>query len=107
MVNFLKMFSCVCPFVGEELFELITGKQLITYENWPVCDESKLVQNTVNIAASVCGKLRDTFKASVDASEEELTKLAMECEGVRRHIEGKEIKRVIVVKGKIVNIIAV
>ena len=107
MVNFLKMFSCVCPFVGEELFELTTGKQLITYENWPVCDESKLVQNTVNIAASVCGKLRDTFKASVDASEEELTKLAMECEGVKRHIEGKEIKRVIVVKGKIVNIIAV
>ncbi len=106
MVNFLKMFSCVCPFVGEELFELTTGKQLITYENWPTCDESKLVLNTVTIAASVCGKLRDTFKAPIDSSDEELTKLAMECEGVKRHIEGKEIKRVIVVKNKIVNIIA-
>lgn len=106
MVNFLKMFSCVCPFVGEELFELTTGKQLIDYEVWPTYDESKLVLNTCKIAASVCGKLRDTFEAPVDASEDELTKLALECEGVKRHIEGKEIKRIIVVKGKIVNIIA-
>ena len=106
MINFLKMFSCVCPFVGEELFEFTTGKQLIDYETWPTFDESKLVLSTVKMAASVCGKLRDTFDAPIDASDEELTKLAMNCEGVKRHIEGKQIKRVIVVKGKIVNIIA-
>ena len=106
MVNFLKMFSCVCPFVGEELFEVTTGKQLVDYESWPTFDETKLVLNTVKIAVMVNGKLRDTFEASVDASEEEMKKLALETEGAKRHTEGKEIKRFIVVKGKIVNIIA-
>ena len=106
MVNFLKMFSCVCPFVGEELFEVTTGKQLVDFESWPTFDESKLVLNTVKIAVMVNGKLRDTFEASVDASEEEMKKLALETEGAKRHTEGKEIKRFIVVKGKIVNIIA-
>ena len=61
MVNFAKMFGCVCPFVGEEIFEKISGKQLFDHEMWPTCDESKLVQNTVKLAVSVNGKFRATI----------------------------------------------
>lgn len=107
LINFIKMFGCVCPFVGEELYESLTGKQLFDYEMWPTVDETKLVQNTVKIAVSVNGKLRDTIEVSVDISDEELQKQALELENVKRHIDGKQIKRVIIVKGKIVNIVAI
>ena len=105
--GFIKMFSCVCPFVGEELYEKLTGKQLIDYEKWPTYDEAALVVDKVNIAVSVNGKLRATFQADKSASEEELQNVALTLEPVKRHIEGKTIKRIIVVKGKIVNIVAI
>ncbi len=107
MVNFVKMFSCVCPFVGEELYERITGKQLVDYETLPTFDASKLVLNTVRMAISVNGKLRDTLEVSRDISDEELQTKAFALENVRRQIEGKQIKKVIIVKGKIVNIVAI
>ena len=105
--GFIKMFSCVCPFVGEELYEKLTGKQLIDYEKWPTYNEAALVVDKVNIAVSVNGKLRATFQADKSASEEELQNVALTLEPVKRHIEGKTIKRIIVVKGKIVNIVAI
>ena len=105
MINFVKMFGCVCPFVGEELFEKITGKQLFDHELWPSVDESKLVQNSIKIAVSVNGKPRSTIEISVDEDEEKIKEIALSQEGVKRHIEGKEIKRIIIVKNKIVNIV--
>lgn len=107
MINFVKMFGCVCPFVGEELFEKVSGKQLFDHEPWPTFDESKLVQNVVKMAVSVNGKVRATIEVNVDEDEEAVKKLALEQEGVKRHTEGKEIKRIIVVKNKIVNIVAI
>ena len=107
LVNFAKMFSCVCPFVGEEIYQKISGKTLVDYESWPTYDESKLVLNTVQIAVSVNGKLRATFESATDIDEKELEAKALELEPVKRHIEGKQIKRIIVVKGKIVNIVAI
>lgn len=105
MINFVKMFGCVCPFVGEELFEKITGKQLFDHELWPSVDESKLVQNSIKIAVSVNGKPRSTIEISVDEDEERIKEIALSQEGVKRHIEGKEIRRIIIVKNKIVNIV--
>ena len=107
LVNFIKMFGCVCPFVGEELYEFITHKQLFDHEMWPSVDETKLVQNTVKMAVSVNGKPRGIIEIAIDSSEDEVKEKAFALEGVIRHIEGKEIKRVIVVKNKIVNIVAI
>ncbi len=107
MINFAKMFSCVCPFVGEEIYEHISGKQLVDYERWPTVDESKLVLDTVKIAVSVNGKLRDTIEVKKDISDADLQAKALELEAVKRHVEGKQIKRVIIVKGKIVNIVVI
>lgn len=105
--GFAKMFSCVCPFVGEEIFELLTGKALVDYEPWPKYNEACLVLDTVKMAVSVNGKPRDVLEVKKDLSDEEVQKLALELDNVKRHLEGKEIKRIIVVKNKIVNIVAI
>ena len=106
LVNFVKMFSCVCPFVGEELFYQLTGKELVDYEKWPEYDESKLNVSEVNIAISVNGKVRSTIKVNKDIEDKELEKIALGLDAVQKHIEGKTVRKVIIVKGKIVNIVA-
>lgn len=103
--GFVKMLDCISPHLGEELWSLLGHKNVIVYESWPKFDETKTVLNTVNIAVSVNGKLRATIEVEKDMNEEELKKLALEQEGVQRHISDKEIKKIIVVKNKIVNIV--
>ncbi len=103
--GFVKMLSCVAPFIGEEIWESLGHQDGITYAPWPTFDESKLVRSQVTMAVSVNGKLRGTFEADVEAEEEELRKQALTLEGVQRNIEGKEIVKIIIVKGRIVNIV--
>lgn len=105
--GFLKTLACIAPHLGEELWQLLGHKDLIDFEPWPTYDESKIVLDTVKIAVSVNGKLRATIDAKIDASEDELKKIAFELDAIKRHIEGKEIKKVIVVKNKIINIVAI
>lgn len=104
--NFVKMFSCICPFVGEELYSILGNKDSIAYAKWPTCDESKLVCNKVTIALMVNGKLRGTIETNVDEKEDVVKQLALQNDGVIRHIEGLNITKIIVVKNKIVNIVA-
>ena len=77
----------------------------ISYEKWPEYDESKLTEDTVEIAVQVNGKLRATINISVNDDEETIKQKALSEENVIRHTEGKEIVKVIVIKGKIVNIV--
>ena len=101
------MFACVCPHVGEEIWQLLGHDDVIVYEKWPTYDESKIQLDTVKVAVSVNGKLRATIEVKKDLSDEEIKELAFAQDGVKRHTEGKEIKKVIVVKNKIVNIVAI
>ena len=105
--GFIKMFSCICPHLGEEMWSLLGHKDTIAFENWPTYDESKLVMNTIKMAVSVNGKPRATIEVPLDMDEEELKKIALSQEGVVRNTEGKEIKKIIVVKNKIINIVAI
>ncbi len=103
--GFIKMISCVTPHMGEEIWELYGHKDTIAYAEWPTYDETKLVDSEVNIAVSVNGKLRNTIKVALDEDQEVVKKLAQEDEKVARHLEGKEIVKIIVVPNKIVNIV--
>ena len=103
--GFIKMMSCVTPHMGEEIWEMYGHDNTIAYETWPVCDETKLVDDEVNMAVSVNGKLRNTIKVAVDSDQEVVKEIAMNDEKVARHLEGKEIVKVIVVPNKIVNIV--
>ena len=103
--GFIKMISCITPHMGEEIWQLYGHEGTIAYEAWPTYDETKLVDSEVNIAVSVNGKLRNTIKVAVDEDQEVVKKLAQEDEKVSKHLEGKEIVKIIVVPNKIVNIV--
>ena len=105
--GFVKAFSIFAPHLGEELWETVLGHdQTIAYEPWPTWDESKLVEAVQTIIVQVNGKVRGKFEIPAGTDEETVKKEALELEGVKRQLEGKEIKKIIVVKDKVVNIVA-
>ena len=105
--GFLKMFACFAPHVGEELWQIIFhGSDTITYEPWPTYDEAMLIEDEIEIIVQVNGKLRGKFKTAADTGEDAIKEEAMAIPSVVAQIEGKTIRKVIVVKGKVVNIVA-
>ena len=105
--GFVKMLDCIAPHIGEELWQKLGHDDVVVYEKWPTYDEEKTVLDLVKIAVSVNGKLRATIEVKKDTDENSLKEEAMKLEQIQKHIEGKEIKKVIIVKNKIVNIVAV
>lgn len=103
--GFVKLLNPVAPHIGEELWEMLGHNNTIAFEAWPKYDESKIVEDEKEIAVQVNGKVRATIKIAVDESEESIKEKALEEENVKRHTEGKEIVKMIVIKGKIVNIV--
>ena len=102
--GFVKMIAPVAPHVAEELWSKLGHSETITYASWPTFDESKLVEDEVEIVVQVMGKVRAKLKTKKDASKEEMEQLAIEV--VKEQIEGKTVRKVIVVPGKLVNIVA-
>ena len=105
--NFVKMFACICPFIGEEIYHKLGHEETITYATWPTFDESKLKLETIKIAVQVNGKLRDTIEIHIDSDEESVKEMAQNSENVKKFTDGKTIKKIIYVKNKIVNIVAI
>ena len=105
--GFVKMLACICPHVGEEMWEMLGHKDIIDFEPWPTFDENKLTLNEIEIAIQICGKLRATMKIANNSTEEQIQEKALSLDAVKTRIEGKTIKRVIVIKNKIVNIVAI
>ena len=81
------------------------GYSPICESEWPEYDEAKTVENTKEIAVQVNGKVRATIEINIEDDEQSIKEKAMDAENVIKHIEGKEIVKVIVIKGKIVNIV--
>ena len=104
--GFIKMLSCFAPHLCEEMWELLGHNESLTYEAWPTYDESFLVEANVEIVVQVNGKLRGKFTINKDASEEEIKAEAMNIKAVQAQVEGKTIRKFIIIKGKIVNIVA-
>lgn len=104
--GFIKMLSPVAPHMAEEIWSLLGHEGTITYEEWPTYDESKLVEDTVEIVLQVMGKVRGRAEVPKEASKDELEELALKDERVQEWIEGKTVRKVIVVPGKLVNIVA-
>ncbi len=103
--GFTKMFACICPFLGEEMWEKLGHSKTIAYEPWPSFDEKKLIVDKVNLAVSVNGKVRDVLSLSKNATQEEALESAKSSAKVLSFLEGKEIRKVIYVPGRILNIV--
>jgi leucyl-tRNA synthetase len=92
------------PHLGTEAYETLTGAR-VWEEPWPVPDPALLESDTLILVVQVNGKRRDQIEAAADTPEEELLRLARESEAVRRHLDGGEIVKEIVVPGKLVNLV--
>ena len=93
------------PHMAEELWETLGGEGSICDAEWPVCNESYLVENEVQLTISFNGKARYQMKFPADASNEDIQKTVLADEKALKYIDGKQIVKVIVVPKKIVNIV--
>ena len=100
----LQLLNPIAPHITEELNEKI-GYSPICESEWPKYDESKTVESVKEIAVQVNGKVRGTIEVHVEDDDQSIQEKAMENDNVKKHIEGHEIVKVIVIKGKIVNIV--
>lgn len=106
MADFVKMLSPLAPHIAEELWEKLGGTGTITYESWPVWEEAWTVDQEVEIVVQVNGKIIERLSIAADTDEAEMERLAKELGKVQELIAGKTIRKVVAVKGKIVNIVA-
>ncbi len=103
--GFIKMLSCVCPHMGEEVWEIFGHKETIAFASWPTYDEAALVEDTVEIGVQVNGKLRGTVSIGVDEEQASALEKAKAVQGVAQFVEGKTVVKEIYIKGKIINIV--
>jgi len=104
--GFIKLISPIVPHLGEELWEMLGHDETIAFESWPTYDESKVISDTKEIAVQVNGKVRATINIQIDEAEESVKEKALACENVKKHLEGLTILKVMVIKNKIVTIVA-
>ena len=100
-----KLLSPFAPHIAEELWEMLGHKQSILESNWIIYNEKFLIQNEVLYVIQINGKIRGKIVVEVDTTNEEVKKLALADKKVRTYIEGKEIKKVIVVPKKLVSFV--
>lgn len=103
--GFVKMLYPIAPHIGEELWSILGHMDTITYEPWPTYDESKLVDDEVEVVVQINGKVRAKINVAKDVSKEQLETIAKEHDKVKEYIDGKEIVKMIVIPGKLVNIV--
>ncbi len=103
--DFVKLLNVYAPHLGEELWQKLGNTNTVAYEKWPQYNEEYCKDNEVTIVVQVNGKMRDKFMAAPGTSKEDLEKAALATEGAIRSLEGKEIKKIIVVPNKLVNIV--
>ena len=104
--GFIKLLNPLCPHITEEIWhEKLGHNNTIAYEEWPKYDEEKISESEVTIGVQVNGKLRGTISITKDLSNEEIEKIALANENVKKFTDGKEIVKVIVIKGRIVNVV--
>ncbi len=102
----VKLLSPICPHICEEIWQILGHDNTIAYESWPVYDESKCVDDEVEIAVQVNGKVRERIVVSASAEEAEVLAAAKACDKVRAETEGRQIIKELYVKGRLVNIVA-
>ena len=100
----LDLLNPIAPHITEELNESL-GYTPICDREWPSYDEDKTIDNVIDIAVQVNGKVRDTIRIKKDSSKEELEKIAMNSDIIKKWIDGKEVVKVISVPNRIVNIV--
>ena len=101
----ITLLNPVAPHITEEMWEMIGADGEISAQSWPCYDEAKTVDNEVEIAVQINGKVRDKLVVAAGLSREDLEKVALENDKVKGLIDGKTVVKVIPVPGKLINIV--
>jgi leucyl-tRNA synthetase len=112
IVTFLKVLSPFAPHLAEELnaiirsqFPALAATGFLSDETWPKYDPAALIEDEVEVVFQVNGKLRDKARVPIQATKEEIEKIALASARVQEFMEGKPAKKIIVVPGKLVNVV--
>ena len=103
--QFLILLSPFAPHITEELWKDLGNKKSIHLQKWPEYDKELAKEKEIELVIQINGKVRDRLKVSADISEEEAEKVSLESEKIKKWIEGKEVRKIIFVKGKLVNVV--
>ena len=104
--DFLRILNPFAPHLSEELNSLLGQTELLSEQGWPKFDESLLVESEITVIVQVNGKLRAKLQVPAEISKDDLEAQAQADPSVQQHTEGKTIRKIIVVPGKLVNIVA-
>lgn len=105
MKGFVKMIAPLMPHLAEELWSQFNESETITYQPWPTYDEKALVEDEVEMIVQVNGKVRAKIKMAKDADNKDVEDAALANEHVHSFVDGKDVKKVIVIPNRIVNIV--
>ena len=99
------MLAPITPHISHSLWQALGHDEAVVNVSWPEIDESALVQDKIELMVQVNGKLRSKVSVAADLSKDEIEALALADENVQKFTEGKEVRKVIVVPGRLVNIV--
>lgn len=105
MEGFVKMIAPLMPHLAEELWSQFNESETITYQPWPIYDEKALVEDEVEMIVQVNGKVRAKIKMAKDADNKDVEDAALANEHVHSFVDGKDVKKVIVIPNRIINIV--
>mgnify|MGYP002813547815 FL=1 len=102
---YLILLAPFAPHLAEELWAKLENKKSIFAEAWPTYDETLAKDEMIELVLSINGKVRDRIRVSADITEADAKKLAEESESIKKWTKGKEIVKVVFVKGRLLNIV--
>ena len=103
--GFIKVLSPIAPHICEEIWEKFGHSETIAFESWPTYDESKCVDDEIEIAVQINGKVREKLVVSADAEADEAIAAAKSLEKIAEAINGMTVVKELYVKGRLVNIV--
>jgi len=101
----VKLLAPFAPFICEELWQKLDGQKSVHHTVYPKYDEAFLKEDSIEYPVSINGKKRDSVMIATDATQEEAEAIALGLENVQKWIEGKEVRKVIFIKGRMINIV--
>lgn len=102
----VRLIAPIAPHIAEEMWHFIGNETLLAEQRWPVADAALAADDKITMAVQVMGKMRGTIEVAKDSDDEAVKEIALALPTVKAQLEGKTIRKIIVVKNKIVNVVA-
>jgi leucyl-tRNA synthetase len=103
--TFVLLLTLFAPHIAEELWSRLGGAYSVHQQAWPTWDEALIAEETVTLVVQVNGRVRDRLTLPASITEAEARERALSCDGVRRHVDGRCVVRVVYVPGRLVNVV--